>query len=459
MENNETFHHALYVDHDLCIRCTHCIKECPTEAMRIVNSQVVIREERCIDCGECMRVCPHKAIKIEDDDLALMHNYKYRVALFPAVFIGQFPKKITEDQIYSSILKLGFTHAYEVEQPIGVLRNMLRETIRNKDSELPLISSFCPAVVRLIRIRYPDMTDQLVHLKAPHDLAAHWVLQQFKEQGIPREEVGLFYVTPCAAKVAAVKSPLGETESIINGVINSKVLYNKVMAIAENVEQTDTSKLRSEITKQGIQWSLTRGETSSLPGQNIAVDGIHNVIRFLERLENDEVPDLDFLELRACDRSCAAGILLAQNRFLTVERLKERARRYPYVEKIIRPDKGESLKVLEPKMITDEIKPRPMLRYGKDTTKAMERMQKARNIMCFLPGIDCAACGAPTCMALAEDMVNGQARMSDCIFIQQMWQKQAKVDPEIAFDRMENKWGRNRFDPDCTKKGAKNEGF
>jgi len=299
METNETFHHALYVDHDLCIRCTHCIKECPTEAMRIVNSQVVIREERCIDCGECMRVCPHKAIKIEDDDLALIHNYKYRVALFPAVFIGQFPKKITEDQIYSSIIKLGFTHVYEVEQPIGVLRNMLRESIQTKDPELPLISSFCPAVVRLIRIRYPDMTDQLVHLKAPHDLSAHWVLQQFEEKGIPREEVGLFYVTPCAAKVAAVKSPLGETESIINGVINSKVLYNKVMAIAENVERTDTSKLRSEITKQGIQWSLTRGETSSLPGQNIAVDGIHNVIRFLERLENDEVPDLDFLELRA----------------------------------------------------------------------------------------------------------------------------------------------------------------
>ncbi|HNZ71566.1 MAG TPA: 4Fe-4S binding protein, partial [Prolixibacteraceae bacterium] len=220
--SSETFHHALYVDNEKCIRCTHCVKVCPTEAIRIVNAQVVIREDRCVDCGECMRACPHKAINIEHDDLGQIWKYKYRVLLFPSVFLGQFPEKITEDQIYASLLEIGFTHAYEVEQPIEVLKNKLREQIKNNKTEYPVISSFCPAIIRLIRIKYPSLTENISRVKAPHDLAAHWVLQKVFNRGIDPAEVGIFYITPCAAKITAVKSPLGEKESIITGIINPK---------------------------------------------------------------------------------------------------------------------------------------------------------------------------------------------------------------------------------------------
>lgn len=33
------------------------------------------------------------------------------------------------------------------------------------------------------------------------------------------------------------------------------------------------------------------------------------------------------------------------------------------------------------------------------------------------PGIDCGSCGAPSCQALAEDIVRGVAKESDCIHI------------------------------------------
>ena len=32
------------------------------------------------------------------------------------------------------------------------------------------------------------------------------------------------------------------------------------------------------------------------------------------------------------------------------------------------------------------------------------------------PGLDCGTCGAPTCRALAEDIVRGYASVDDCIF-------------------------------------------
>lgn len=457
MQSSKPFYHALIVDDQKCIRCTHCVKICPTEAIRIVAGQVVILEERCVDCGECIRACPQNAIGVDHDDLAQIENYKYRVVLFPAVFFAQFPEHLSEDHIYTALMKIGFTHAYEVEQPIVVLKDMIRKKVKENTSSFPIISSFCPSILRLIQSQYPALTEYIAPIKVPHDLAAHYVLKQLSEKGVDASEVGLFYVTPCVAKIIAVKKPVGEDKSIISGVISPGQLYNRVMSVIDEIEPVDCSEFRKELTKEGIQWSLTHGETWWQTKKTMAVDGIHNAINFLERIENEEISNIKFLELRACDRSCAAGVLLSQDRFLTVQRLKSRARRFPGAEKKFQAEGEKPFSKLELKMVTDEILPRPLNRFGPDLQKAMERMQRARSIMCHLPGIDCGACGAPTCMALAEDMVMGEARVSDCIFIQQLWQKDKKVTPEKALARMEKKWGEKRFDPDCTKIGAKNE--
>ena len=45
-----------------------------------------------------------------------------------------------------------------------------------------------------------------------------------------------------------------------------------------------------------------------------------------------------------------------------------------------------------------------------------------------LPGLDCGSCGAPSCRALAEDIVQGQARLNDCIFILRQEASSAGID-------------------------------
>ena len=47
----------------------------------------------------------------------------------------------------------------------------------------------------------------------------------------------------------------------------------------------------------------------------------------------------------------------------------------------------------------------------------MKKMQETQRIEKELPGIDCSACGSPSCHAFAEDVVEGTARMSDCMFV------------------------------------------
>ncbi|MHA7108965.1 [Fe-Fe] hydrogenase large subunit C-terminal domain-containing protein [Sunxiuqinia elliptica] len=452
-------YHALTIDEDKCIGCTHCMKACPTEAIRVVNGLAEIWSARCVDCGHCMRACPEKAIYVEQDDLQNAKSFKYRVVLFPAVMIGQFPEKYTEDQIYAALLKIGFTHVFEVEQPIGVLKSSIRQYCRTTENIKPHISTFCPAIVRLIQIKYPSLIDNMIQRKAPHDLGAHFAINELKKQGANEDEIGLFYVTPCNAKITSVKSPVGEKESIVDGIINMNTLYNKVMQAIDDKEVPDTSSQRQNLTRDGILWSLTRGESVHFGERSMAIDGIHNVIRFLERLENEEVPDIDFLELRACDQSCAGGIMMTGNRFLTVERLESRAKRYPPAWKLQQSDPVKNSKEIKQKLVADKIVPRPAFSLDKDRVRALEKMNKAQRIICFLPGIDCGACGAPNCQALAEDMVNGRAKMSDCIFLQQMWEDEGRISTDKAFRNVEKKWGEKRFQADCNKRGKRNEGF
>lgn len=454
--NGKTKYHALKVDTVKCFGCTHCMKSCPTEAIRIVDGIAVIDAGRCVDCGNCLRACPVEAIYVVQDDLSQILSYKYRVVLFPSVFIGQFPEIYSEGQIYEALLKLGFTHIFEVEQPVEWLMESVRES-RREVADGPLISSFCPAVVRLIQCKYPSLVGNISHRKAPHDLAAHFAIQQLKKQGAAENEIGIFYVSPCSAKMAAVNQPVAEKESIVTGIINMKDVYNRIMKLIPAHEHIDTSEFRKYLSKEGILWSLPRGETSWYKKKSMAIDGIHNVVKFLERLENDEVPHFDFLELKSCNQGCAGGILLTGNRFLTVERLQKRAARYPRAAQVSTSEwDKESLKK---KLISEKINPQPVFVLDENRTRALEKMQKINNILCQLPGIDCGGCGAPNCHALAEDIVLGKARMSSCVFLQNKYVKEQKIKPDKAYKNLEKTWGEKRFEADCNKKGGRNEGF
>ena len=98
--------------------------------------------------------------------------------------------------------------------------------------------------------------------------------------------------------------------------------------------------------------------------------------------------------------------------------------------------------------------------YEADNKNGEEREQEqVRNIMCYLPGIDCGACGSPNCQSLAEDIIRRTAKFSDCVFMQRNMEKHGKLDYEHAIRIVEETWGKDRLNKDCYKKGAKYEGL
>lgn len=443
------FYHALKVVEEVCIGCTHCMNVCPTSAIRVKNGIADINKNACVDCGECLKSCPVNAIIVEQDDFTQIFNFKQRVALLPTVLLGQFPDDISEKKIYSVIHDLGFTHVYEVDETVDVLKEATKSYMAKHHQERPFISSFCPAIVRLIQVKFPAFVEHIIHLKPVIDISALFYRKKLKEEGFSDDEIGIFYVTPCAAKIAAVKSPVGEEKSFIDGVINMDFIYNKVLlSIKQNKSEEIKYEQNKHMSRRSIGWTLTNGEASQYSGRCLAIDEIHNVIEVLEKLENEEIADVDFLELRACDHSCAGGVLTTENRFLAIERLRKRGDWYHRNKPIILEEKEieEYRPYLLENISIKSIEPRSILSLDSDMMEAMKKMQKINRILKVLPGIDCGACGAPRCQALAEDVVQGKAKMTQCVFLQKMLTKEGLITPQESFDISENTWGVKRFE-------------
>ena len=484
------FHHALKIDKDVCIGCTHCMNICPTEAIRVRSGKAVLIDNRCVDCGFCYRVCPVNAIIVEQDDFNRIFEYKVRVALMPAVLTGQFPDNITPRQIHSELLALGFTHIFEVEQGVELLYEEMMKYMEEKKNTRPLISAFCPAIVRLIQVRFPALVENLIHLKPPLEISALGKREQLVEEGYDINDIGVFYITPCAAKIAAVKSPVGQKDSPITGVINMNFIFNKAYTRIRQ-EKGDSCIVPDmrQLTPRSLLWSLTGGESVHAPGRSLAIDEIHNVIDFLEQLENEEMKDIDFLELRACDESCAGGVLTTANRFFTVERLRKLAGRSFDGGSAEGPGKpGEPGKTGEPgtpegpikpgepgqtgepgktegpgkpeglnrygdflkkQMAVSPIEPRSMLKLDEDMSEAMRKLKRVEEINRCLPDVDCAACGSPNCQAFAEDIVQGYAKINQCVFVQRIFEERGILSCEESLRIMKEVWGDDKLDKNC----------
>ena len=422
---------------------------CPTAAIRIKQGKATLNENACTDCGMCLKSCPQQAIIVEQDDFNQIFKFSYRIILLPTVLIGQFAEDITEEQIFSELHNLGFNYVMEVDKATVLLMEETQNYMQEHAHLRPFISSFCPAVVRLIQVRFPSLINHIVRLKQAMDIAAIYARKKFIDKGIPAEEIGIFYVTQCAAKIAAIKCPVGEENSPVDGVINMDFIYNKILLSVNQHKNQPQEKVPEQyhLTPQSIQWTLSGGEAMNYPGRCLAIDEIHNVIDILEKVENDELTDIDFLELRACDHSCAGGALTINNRFLTIERLQKRMESYIQNNYISINKMPQYKDFLIPQMqLSGEIPPRSIEKLDEDLSVAFQKMEKITRIMKVLPHIDCGACGTPSCYALAQDVVQGKAKLNQCIFMQKVLTREGLLTPEESMELSSKIWGKEKFD-------------
>ena len=164
--------HSVRLDESKCKGCTHCIRRCPTEAIRVKSGKACIDERRCIDCGECIRTCPNYAKYAQTDPLEIIKKFKYTVALPAPAFYAQFKFTVPLEKILGGLMEVGFDDVFEVARSAEILAEEIKTYLRRRDIAKPVISSACPAVVRLIEVKFPALIENLLPLDSPLGVAA-----------------------------------------------------------------------------------------------------------------------------------------------------------------------------------------------------------------------------------------------------------------------------------------------
>ena len=404
------YFHSVQLDADRCCGCTNCLKRCPTEAIRVHDGKAKILSERCIDCGECIRICPHHAKKANSATLEEIKGFDYTVAIPAPALFGQFNHLDSIDIVLTGLKKLGFDDVFEVSRAAELVSEATRKMIKENKLKKPIISSACPAVVRLIKIRFPELCENVMPLMAPIEVAARIARREaIAKTGLKSEQIGVFFITPCPAKVTEIHSPNYTEKSACDGAIAVSKIYPELTQAMDHLTEIEPL---GHSGLMGIGWATSGGEAAAMLGNKyLAADGIENVIRVLEELEDEHIRGVDFIELNACSGGCVGGVLNVENPYVAQARIQNLRKFLPVSLNHLDDDQ------LERMLWEDELKyDADIFRLDSDISKAMEMMSQMEDIFAGLPHLDCGSCGAPTCRALAEDIVRGKAKETDCIF-------------------------------------------
>lgn len=403
--------HSVMLDQDKCKGCTTCIKHCPTEAIRVRNGKAHIIAERCIDCGQCIRVCQNRAKKAVCDGFDVLENFQYTIALPAPSLYGQFHNMEDVGYILSGLKRIGFDDVFEVASAAELISDLTRKQLREGRIEArPIISSACPACVRLIKKRFPELVKNVIPQAAPVELAAMMARRRAVERtGLKPDEIGVFFISPCPAKVTSVHSPVGLSHPVMDGALSMAEVYMKLLSPMSKIEEPELSSTAGLI---GVGWSTSGGEGAALLNEHyLAVDGIENVIKVLEDIEDEKLTEVEFIEINACTQGCVGGCLTVENPFVAKTRIRRLMKYLPVSRNKANIDWLDNAVVWE-----HELEYTPVWQLDRDVTAAFAKMQEITKLASELPGLDCGSCGAPSCRALAEDIILGFASEEDCIF-------------------------------------------
>lgn len=408
-----TYEHSVYLDVEKCNGCTTCLKHCPTEAIRIRDNHAVINQDRCIDCGECIRVCPNNAKKAKCSKLDAMDKFKWKIALPAPTLYGQFDNLDDVDYVLDGLLKLGFDDVFEVSAAAELASAYTRAYLKNSNVKKPVISSACPAVIRLICLRFPSLKENILPILPPVEIAATLARERaLKEHPeLKPEEIGVCFISPCPAKVSYVRNGFAGYESRVDVVISIKDIYFKLISEMKYGAELETISNSGMI---GIGWASSGGESTAIFNDSyLAADGIDNCNKVLDQVENGNIPPLEFIELNACTGGCVGGVLTIQNPFIAKARLQGLRRYLPVSRNFISKEQENNL----PEEIFFKDLPvyRPISRLSDSMAESMRMMAEIQKLKEELPGIDCGSCGAPNCRAFAEDIVKKQTTLENCL--------------------------------------------
>ena len=406
--------HSVIREEARCVGCVACSQACPTKAIRVRRDLMSIDPATCIDCGECIRACRYDAVHARTSSPSDLKRFKYTVAVPSTTIYTQFGSDFTPAQVAAALVANGFDSFYDVSWMCEMVSRAVDAYLSECGGPWPKISVTCPAIIRLILIRYPDLVPHLIPVHTPRELAAKMARRKFAASlGMLPDEIGIFYITPCSAMMQSIVAPVGLLESNFDGAFSIAELYGPMLRTLKG----GTPMLDDRFNPSGLAWAMVGGETAGMRNKNsLSVTGVHDVTSVFDTIEAGKFQNVDFIEAYICPDGCVSGQLLIEGRYAarrTLQRIQARLKGESAVaEEKVRSMFREHFFDMEGEIKAPVIKP-----MTETLQQAIRRRQEKHRLLDELPKKDCAACGAPDCPTFAEDILAGQAKLEDCVFV------------------------------------------
>ncbi len=318
-----------HIDKSRCVECGRCAAVCPYSAITNFkrpcerackvdaismgpDGVAVIDSEKCIACGACVYQCPFGATldvsSITDVIKTIMaseNNEKFRVYAVVAPAIASQFKYAEIGQIITAIKEIGF---YSVEEAaLGADIVAYNEAAELQERDL-MTSSCCPAFVKYIKTKFPDMADKISSSLSPMAVTGKFIKERDPDAKV-------VFIGPCTAKKAEVKQP--ETAAYVDYVLTFEELQALIDSKDIEVEELEETDL-DHASSFGRNFAKSGGVTDAVIeaayeqlGEGVKIDpivcdGIDKCKSALLRANKGVLPH-NFIEGMVCSGGCIGG--------------------------------------------------------------------------------------------------------------------------------------------------------
>jgi signal transduction histidine kinase/iron only hydrogenase large subunit-like protein len=287
-----------------CKRCYSCIRECPAQAIKVINGQAAVLHERCIVCGHCVKVCSQNAKRIASDIEKVRNEILTQpktIAIVAPSFAASFPTDYLK--LPAALRKLGFSKVIETAFGADLISSHYLKVFESENKKT-IISSACPAVINYIEKYHTDLVPNLAKMVSPMIAMGRYLKSNLGS------DYKVVFVGPCIAK----KQEYLDDE--VRGAIDAVLTFTDIkrMFIQQEIEpgKMEESNFDPPHAYMGKAFPLAGGllKTAKIPGdilekEIIVVEGKRKVTELIDEISNNNIK-AKFVDILFCE-GCISG--------------------------------------------------------------------------------------------------------------------------------------------------------
>ena len=398
----------IYTIRNKCRVCYTCVRECPAKAIKIVNGQAEVINERCVACGNCIKVCSQGAkvyLDTKGSVYQMLENGRKNIAMVAPSFPAEFSELEDHKKLAGMIRALGFDVVSEVSFGADLVAMKYNESITQNGSKRH-ISSDCPAIAAYIERYHPSLVENLAPIASPMVAMSRVMRKKYGDQ------VNLIFIGPCLAK----KSESDEVDEMLT-FVELRQMFDECNVDPQKVHPVAFDPPRSG---RGAIFPVSRGllQTAGIKddvfdGNIIVAEGRIDFQEAIKEFEDGQIKSRH-LELLCCEGCIMGPGTSKKNR----RQYNRRILVHNYVQhKIENFDKlawKEQINKYKSLDLTTEFEKKDK-RISSPSNKEVEKILQSMGKYEPQDHLNCGACGYDTCEEHAIAIVKGLAEIEMCL--------------------------------------------